>query len=71
LTIRIPVESIDDALIGRLMNMCESNPGEHALKMKVMEEKIAMDFNVSAFKVDVNSAFIEEIRDMGLSYKLN
>lgn len=63
--------TIDDSFINNLKTLCVTYPGEHNLNMKLVEEKVALDFKVAAMKVDVNSAFIEEIRAMGLSYKLN
>jgi DNA polymerase-3 subunit alpha len=71
LTLRIPLMTIDDSFINNLKTLCVTYPGEHNLNMKLVEEKVALDFKVAAMKVDVNSAFIEEIRAMGLSYKLN
>jgi len=71
LTLRIPVMTLTEEMIGELKTLCNNNPGSHTLNMKVVEERAALDFSVSAFKVDINSSFIEKIREMGLSYKLN
>lgn len=71
LTLRIPVMSLTDNMIHDLRELCQNNPGDHTLNMKIVEERVAMDFSVSAFKVDINSGFIDRIRKMGLSYKLN
>ena len=71
LTLRVPVMSLSDSMIDNLKQLCLDNPGDHTLHMKVVEETVAMDFSVSAFKVEINSRFIDEIRKMGLSYKLN
>ncbi len=71
LTLRIPIISVDDDMINRLKLLCRDNPGDHSLNMKLVEEKMSLDFSVAAYKVDINSSFIEEIREMGLSYKLN
>lgn len=71
LTLRIPLAEVSDEMIKNLKELCENNPGSHVLNMKLAKDKLALDFSVSAFKVDINSAFIEEIREMGLSYKLN
>ena len=73
LTIRIPLENIDEQFIGKFKNLCEAHKGNHSLKMMVMdvEDELNMDFSISKYKVDVDSKFIEEIRAMGLSYKLN
>ena len=71
LTLRIPVVTLSEDMIRNLKTLCTENPGQHTLNVKVVEERATLDFNVSAFKVDINSAFIEEVRKMGLSYKLN
>ena len=36
-----------------------------------VDKELNMDFKISSYKVDVDSQLIEEIRSMGLSYKLN
>ncbi|NNE26490.1 MAG: DNA polymerase III subunit alpha [Saprospiraceae bacterium] len=73
LTIRVPLDTIDEAFIDHFQTLCESHKGKHNLKMLVMdiEDELNMDFSISKYKVDVDSKFIEEIRAMGLSYKLN
>ena len=73
LTIRVPIENIDEQFIGKFKELCEAHKGNHKLKMLVMdvEDELNMDFNIGKYKVDVDSRFIEGIRSMGLSYKLN
>ena len=73
LTVRVPLEQIDNQFIDKMVNICESHKGNHSLKMMVMDidEELNMDFNISKYKVDVDSRFIEQIRDLGLSYKVN
>ncbi|MBT8189094.1 MAG: DNA polymerase III subunit alpha, partial [Bacteroidia bacterium] len=73
LTVRVPLEQIDNHFIDKLVNICESHKGTHHLKMMVMdvEDELNMDFNISKYKVDVDSRLIEEIRGLGLSYKVN
>lgn len=73
LTIRVPLEKIDKTFVKRLKGICTESAGKHKLKMQVMDvnEDMNMDFKVEAMKVSVDSKLIEEIRAMGLSYKLN
>ncbi len=71
LTLRLKLDDLTEEMVKELKVLCLANPGNHALKMKVIKEKISLDFNVAAFKVEVNSGFIEQVRSLGLSYKLN
>ena len=71
LTLRIPLEKIDNEFVENLKKICKNYEGDHTLKMKVLNEEFNMDFSVSNMKIDVCSGLIEDIRAMGLSYKLN
>ena len=71
LTIRLPLENIDDFLVKELKSICVENEGDHAFNIKIIDDKVSMDFSVSAYKVDISSRFIERIRALGISYKLN
>ncbi|NNE14200.1 MAG: DNA polymerase III subunit alpha [Saprospiraceae bacterium] len=71
LTVRVPIESITKELVKEFKTICSENVGDHALKLKVVDEAYSIDFNVGAYKVDVSSRFIERIRSLGFSYKLN
>lgn len=73
LTIRVPIDQIDEGFIDKFKGLCENHQGKHNLHMKVMDidEEMDVDFNISKFKVDVDSKFIEQIRELGLSYRLN
>ncbi len=77
LTIRIPLDIINQDFISNLKGLCTEHKGKHRLKMQVIDlsedesSDLDLDFDVAAFKVDVNSNLIKEIRQLGLSYKLN
>ncbi len=73
LTVRVPLEQINDQFINQFQHICENHKGKHILHMMVMdiEEDLNMDFSISKYKVDVDSKLIEEIRELGLSYKVN
>ena len=73
LTIRVPLEKINDKFIQRMKEICDDHEGKHRLSMQVMDldEELNTDFNVTSHKVTVDSELIEKIRGLGLSYKLN
>ena len=73
LTIRIPINKIDEPFIKRLKQICSEHTGKHSVKMQVMdvETDMNMDFKVGNQNVSVDSEMITKIRDLGLSYKVN
>jgi len=72
LTIRLPLSGLDAKMIHRLKTICSSHTGQHILKMRVFDtDEMSLDFDVLKYKVEVGSKLIEQIRELGLSYKLN
>ena len=74
LLVRIPLNLIDKAFVAELKDLCANNVGNHTLNIQVMdtdENDMSVNFNVTAFKVSIDSYLINRIRRMGLSYKLN
>jgi len=73
LTVRVPINKINKEFIATFSEICENHEGKHKLKLQVMgiNEEMNVDFEVPDHKVEVDSHFIEEIRNLGLSYKLN
>ena len=73
LTIRVPINKIDDSFITKLKQICSEHTGKHSVKMQVMdvETDMSMDFKVGSQNVSVDSEMISKIRELGLSYKVN
>ena len=73
LTIRVPLDRINQEFIVAFREICDNHEGKHALKLQVMHDKedLMVDFDLPEHKVDVDSQLIEEIRALGLGYKLN
>lgn len=73
LTVRVPLEKIDETFINEFKEICAEHSGKHRLHLQVMnlDEDMNMDFNASGMNVEVDSNLINEIRRLGLSYKLN
>ena len=77
LTIRIPLDIINQEFITNLKGLCAQHKGKHKLHMQVFDltegddNDHDIDFDAASIKIDVNSNLINEIRQLGLSYKLN
>jgi len=73
LTVRVPINDLDENMIEKLKTVCAEHSGKHSLRMRVidLDNDMNLDFEVAKYKVEVDSKFIEEIREIGLSYKLN
>jgi len=73
LTLRVPLSDLSDKFIIKLKEICKNHSGKHDLKMRIfdLEDKMNLDFSVGGMKVDIDSKLIRELRDLGLSYKLN
>ena len=74
LLVRIPLNFIDKAFVAEFKDLCVNNVGNHTLNIQIMdtdENDMSVNFNVTAFKVSIDSYLINRIRRMGLSYKLN
>ncbi len=72
-TVRVPLNKITKEFVAQFKTICESHEGHHILKLQVMDlnEEMNIDFEVPDHKVEVDSSLIDEIRGLGLSYKLN
>ncbi len=73
LTIRIPINVIDQVFIDRLKQICDEHKGKHSVKMQVMDvdTDMTLDFKMGRQSVAVDSGMITKIRELGLSYKVN
>jgi len=72
LTVRVPLDHINPKFIHQVKKLFENNNGKHTINMRVFnaEDEMSVDFS-SSLKIDVSSKLIQELTDLGLSYKLN
>lgn len=73
ITLKIPLESINETLVEDISQLCESKKGPHLLKLKVVDEDdhIGIDLISTGYKVEVDYRFIQELNELGIGYKLN
>lgn len=73
ITLKLPIDSINDQLLERLEMLCEEHKGEHKFKMKVVdiENEINLDLISKTFFVNASSQLVKELEGMGLPYRLN
>lgn len=73
ITLKLPLETINETLIENIASLCESKKGPHLLKLKVVDEHdlIGIDLISTSCKVEVDYRFIAELEELGIGYKLN
>ncbi len=72
-TIKLPLQSIDEKLVHELEHLCLEKVGPHTLKLKVVDEgdEIGIDLVATSLKVTADYQFVKELEMLGLAYKLN
>lgn len=73
ITLKLPLETINETLVENIASLCESKKGPHLLKLKVVDEHdlIGIDLISTSCKVEVDYRFIAELEELGIGYKLN
>ncbi len=73
LHIHIPVELLTLPLIESLENVCKNHKGQHPLGLTVYdpEARAMLRTQVQKYKVHVDNAFVNQVREMGLSYRVD
>ena len=72
-TVRIPLDIINEKLVHEVEHLCLDKVGPHTLKLKIVDEKddFGIDLISTALKVTADYQFINELEMMGLAYKIN
>jgi len=72
-TIRIPLDIINEKLVHEIEILCNERVGPHTLKLKVVDENddYGIDLVATALKVSADYQFIHDLEELGLAYKLN
>ncbi len=72
-TIKIPLDIIDEKLVTDIEHICLDREGPHTLKLKVVdsEDDFGIDLVATSLRVNADYQFIRELENMGLVYKLN
>ncbi len=73
ITIKIPVERLNEESVEKLTTICTENEGEHTFKLVVVDEKndLKLDLISKNTKVEASSVLIKQIEGLGFPYKLN
>jgi DNA polymerase-3 subunit alpha len=73
LTIKMPLNLIDEKMVHEIEHICLSRVGPHTLKLKVLDEgdDFGIDLVATSLKVTADYQFIQELENLGLAYKLN
>jgi DNA polymerase III subunit alpha len=73
ITLRMPVNQLDQATLDQLDDICKKRSGNHVLKLMLMDhaEEISLSFVSAKRKVHADSHFIQDMEALGVKYKLN
>ncbi len=73
ITIKVPLERINEQFIEQLEGLCEENEGSHKLKMKILdgEHQVAIDVKSENKMINASFEFVTALEEMNISFKLN
>src|SRR5690606_35379718 len=73
ITVRMTLDDVKPDNIQQLLKLCESRPGKHTLKFKIKDEETEMDIDLQSqsVKIQADGLFVQELENLGFSFKLN
>ncbi|MCL4107754.1 UNVERIFIED_CONTAM: hypothetical protein GTU68_027139 [Idotea baltica] len=73
ITILVPAKYVNNEFIDDLGELCIVHPGDHKLKMVLIDRKEKLKLNLvsNEYKVNVNHEFVAELDKMNIKYRLN
>ena len=73
ITLKCHPKHITDGFMTKLKTVCETYPGDHKLKINLIdtENKIECTVVSKKFNVDADTKFVDSISKMGVAYKIN
>jgi DNA polymerase-3 subunit alpha len=73
ITIKVPLDRINEQFIEQLDGLCEENEGSHKLKMRIldMEHQISIDVKSGNKMINASFEFVTALEEMGIQFKLN
>lgn len=73
ITVRLPIEQVDEVLVHELVTLCEENEGEHIFKLKLVDDEQEFRLNLlsKTKRINANYKFVQELERLGLAFKLN
>ncbi|MDP4709749.1 MAG: DNA polymerase III subunit alpha [Saprospiraceae bacterium] len=72
-TLRIRMRQLDHDLVDKLDALTRSNKGKHRLKLELIDDDQRLSLKMISFehRIDAANGFLDEIRNMGISFQLN
>jgi len=72
ITVRVGLKDITPETVTSLIQLCESKPGKHLLKLKIKDEEADVDIDMQSqtYKINADGLFVQELESLGFSFKL-
>ena len=73
ITLKFPIERINDAMINQIDQLCQEHKGRHRLKMVLLDQthRVKLSLIAKERKVNAGNELIAELDKLGLDYKVN
>lgn len=73
ITLKFPIERINDAMINQIDQLCQTHKGRHRLKMVLLDQthRVKLSLIAKERKVNAGNELIAELDKLGLEYKVN
>lgn len=71
ITFEIPVDDFDEAKLETIRQLIEDHPGDHGLKVKLINEDVSVNMISNSNHVQVDGVFLDKVKELGLNCKLN
>ena len=73
ITLKFPIERINDAMINQIDQLCQTHKGRHRLKMVLLDQthRVKLSLIAKERKVNAGNELIAELDKLGLDYKVN
>jgi len=73
LTLKVPLEMVNNDFINFIDDICERRQGKHHLKLLLLDKENEISLNVvsKAKRINADSHMIDELEALGILYKLN
>lgn len=73
ITLKFPIERINDAMINQIDQLCQTHKGRHRLKMVLLDQthRVKLSLIAKERKVNAGNELIAELDKLGVDYKVN
>ena len=72
-TLRIRLRYLDEDMVEKLEGLTRANKGKHRLKLELIddEQRLTLKMISLEHRISANRSFLDEIRNLGISFQLN